>query len=534
MKKIIIFLIIISVISFTLYQVYFKKAETEFTLAKAERGDIFQEVSETGQVKKGDKINLSFKSTGVIEGIYVEVGEQVQEKEILAKLENNQLKIKLREAKAKLELSQAELDKLLSGATPEEIQIAQTAVNNAKISLLINQQTLKDKKAQGEDNLKSAYEDSLNALDDAYIKISNAKNTADLIQTTYFTVNDQEGVKIRENKDKIQNALTQIKPYLDIAEASNENEDIDTALFEMGKKLNEVSDALRTIRDTCEAINYKNAVSSSDKSSLDTQREYINTTLTNIVNSQQTISSTKLTNSLNINTYQGEIDSAQGDLNTAEDKLSQLIAPPRKEDVDLYQAQVKQAEAQVQLLEEQFEDVLLKSPINGQIIKVEKRVGELVQSALGDTIVSILPAIPFEIEVDIYEEDVVKINIGNQVNIFLVAFPEQTFEGKVISIEPAEKLIEGVVYYQATIAFEKLPEGVKPGMTADLIIKTAERENVLIIPEDAIQKKDGKKFVEVLVGEKPEEREVETGLLGSNDMIEIISGVNEEDQVIIR
>lgn len=533
MKKIIVFLIIIFIIIALIYQSYFKKEKLDFTLAEVMKGNVLQEVLETGQVKKEEKINLSFKSAGIIEKTYVEVGEEVKERDILAKLENTQLKIQLQEAEANLELNQAQLNKLLRGASSEEIQITQTSVDNARISLATAKQKLEDIKKQGEENLKAAYEDALNVLDDSYLKISNTFNTADLIQRTYFINTDQQGFRVRENKDRIENALNLIKPYLDTAKATQKYEDIDITLSKMKGDLEIVSDALKIIRDTCEDQAYKNTVSSTHKSSLDTERGYINTALTNVVNSQQTISSTKTTNIININTYQGKIDLAEGELKAAEDNLAKIIAPPRQEDIDLYQAKVKQAAAKVRLLEKQIEDTILRNPIDGQVVKINKSIGEIVQSTLQDAVIILLPSSPFKIEVDIYEEDVAKIKIGNSVDVLLVAFPEEYLEGKVTFIDPAEKIIEGVVYYEISISLPECPEGVRPGMTADLVIKTAGKENVLIVPEDAIQKKDGKKFVEVLVGEKPEEREVETGLLGSNDVIEIISGVNEGDQVII-
>ncbi|PJA82939.1 MAG: hypothetical protein CO146_02130, partial [Candidatus Nealsonbacteria bacterium CG_4_9_14_3_um_filter_37_29] len=138
------------------------------------------------------------------------------------------------------------------------------------------------------------------------------------------------------------------------------------------------------------------------------------------------------------------------------------------------------------------------------------------------------------IEADIYEEDIVKINIDNPVDISLVALPEKIFKGKVISIDPAQKLIEGVVYYETTINFDEIPDGIKPGMTADLVIKTASRENTLIIPEEAIQKKDDKTIVEVFKEGNIEDREIEVGLFGSNDMVQVLSGLEEGEKLILR
>ena len=258
------------------------------------------------------------------------------------------------------------------------------------------------------------------------------------------------------------------------------------------------------------------------------------TVISNIANAQQTIASTKLTNEYNINTAKTTASSTEGTLLVAKDSFNTLTASPRQEDVDLYQAQVDKARAEVQILENKIQEASLKSPVDGQIIEIKKRAGELVQSALSDSVVIILPTDTYEIEADIYEEDVVKMNIGNEVDISLIAFPDQTFKGRVISVDPAEKLVEGVVYYKTIIDFEKIPEGVKPGMTADLVIKTASKENVLIIPRNAINKKDGKTIVETLNGKNIGEREVKIGLEGNNDMAEIISGLNEGEKVIIR
>ncbi len=532
-KKIILVVIIVILLIVGIYSLLKKEAPT-FTLAEVIRGDISQEVSETGQVKKGEETNLNFKNAGRVEKIYVEVGDKVESGEKLAELETTQLQIQLQEAKAALSLVQAQLDKLLAGASAEEIKIAQTAVTNAQTSLAAYKQTLKDTRASAEEDLNAAYEDALNTLDDSYLKSYNAFNVVSLIQRTYFISSDQESIRVKENKDKIEEAVAQVKSCLDIAKSADDEEDIDTVLSGTEDAFEEIYNALRFIREVCEQPTYRNVVSSTNKTSLDTQKSYINTALTNIINSQQTISSTKLTNTSAINTAQANVSTAEGSLEADQDELALLLAPPRQEDVNLYQAQVNQAQAQVQLLEDQIQEATLKSPIEGQITKINKKVGELVQPVLQDVAITLLPTAPFEIETDIYEEDVVKINIGNQVDISLVAFPEQVFEGKVISIKPAEKLIEGIVYYEVIIAFEQLPEGVKPGMTADLIIKTASRENVLIVSEDALQKRDGKQIVEVFKDGDIEEKEVVIGLEGSNDMVEVISGLEEGEKVILR
>lgn len=512
MKKIYIVPIIALALLAVIYFGFLRKGGPEFTLAEVKRGDIWQEVSETGTVKKGEEFNLSFKIAGKIQRIYVKVGDEVKAGTLIAELDSSQLYFQLKDAEGNLELSQAKLDKLLVGASQEEIKAAQTKVQNGEIDLKGAKQDLED-----------AYEDALNTLDDAYLKIYNVYNVADTIQRTYFSGNDQESLRVKENKEKMGTAVTQVKSSLDVAKTDSKNENIDAAIPGIKTQLQNAASALKIIRETCEADNYRNTVSSTNKTSLDTQRTNINTALTSVTDDHQAIASAKLS-----------VESYEGKLQVAKDSLAVLTAAPRKEDVDLYQAQVKQAQAQVDLLTSQVADTQLRSPVDGQITKINKRLGETIQPALDTGAITLLPDVPFEIEVDIYEEDVVKMKVGNPVDISLVAFPDKIFKGKVRAIDPAQKIIGEVVYYEATVDFDQMPEGLRPGMSVDLVIKTASKENVLLVPTDAIQKKNGKTMVEVSKNGRTEEREIQIGLQGSQGTTEVISGLEESEKVVLK
>jgi len=497
-RKTIVIIIVAALIGFGIWQGFLKKEKPSFTLAEVVRGNILQEVSETGQVKKGEEINISFKNAGKIEKIYVEVGDNVIAGQGLAKLDTGQLFIQLAESKAGLAIIEA-------------------GKKDAQISLESARQKLEDTIATANETIEKTYKDALSALDDSYLKIYNSFIFIDLLKGTYFERGDIESINIAENKETIERALNQAKFYIDKAKDSQSKEDIDTALLEAKEALLKIKKALENIRNIIEAGGYSEIVPIADKNTLDTHKSNINSAHSNIVSSQTDISLTKTTNATEINTARSQVSVLENQLQEGENSL--------------YQAQINQARAQIQLLENQIEDATLKSPTRGQITKINKKVGE--QSMPGDSIVSLLPLVPFTIEADIYEEDVVKINIDNPVDISLVAFPEQSFKGKIISIDPAEKLIEGVVYYEVSIAFEKLPEGVKPGMTTDVIIKTALKENVLIISEDAVQEKDGKQIVEVFKDGISEDREIEAGLFGSDGMVEVVSGLEEGEEVIL-
>lgn len=530
-KKIILIIIIALVLGVIIYKFFIKEKKPEFVFEKVARGTVLKEISETGTVKISEKVNLSFKDSGRIEKIYVGVGDIVEDGQQLAKLDTSQLLIELTEAQAAFGVVQADYNKLLAGSSAEEIKVAETAVLNAQVTLENAQQNLKDIEAEAVEDLKQAYEDALNTLDDSYLKIYNAFNVADSIRRTYFTINDQEGINVRENRDKIQSALNQVKSYIADAKKDSQYEKIDTALSKTKESLEDTRDALEIIRDMTEEPIYRNDVSSTDKTSLDNHKSYIITAITNIINAQQTISATKITNETNINTAKAEVSTAEAKLQKAQDELALKKAGPTQENIDLYLAKIKQAEVKVSLVGNKIQEAVIKSPSSGQITKINKREGEMVQPT--DSVISFLPAGPFQIEVDIYEEDIVNVKISNPVRITLAAFSNEILGGKVISIDPAEKLIEGVIYYEVTIDFEETKEGIKPGMTADIVIESAKKENVLVISKNALKKIDGKKIVQVFKDGQIKEREIETGLEGSNDLIEVVSGLSEGEEVVI-
>ncbi len=513
-KKIILIIGLIVLLTVGIYQGFLKEKKPEFALIEVVRGNVGQEIFESGQVGKGEKINLNFKNAGRIEEIYVELGDEVEQGQELARLDTADICIQLQEAQISLELAQLNLNKLLAGVSAEEIKITQTQVENAQIALGV-----------AKENLKNAYEAAITVLDGSYPQIYNALDFAKEFIREYIAVYDEDGRKIMNARNEIESAEGEAKLCLDtIKKDSSVDKDIEDAIFVMRNSLGVAFNNLETIRGIIDrSVIYRNKVSAADKASLDTLKTNSNSALTNVIGAQQTISSTK-----------SALETAKTSLQEIENRLDLITAESRQVDIDLYQAQIRQAEARVQLYQNQIQQSKLISPIRGKIAEIKKRVGELVQPAAQDAVMVVLPEAPYEIRVNIYEEDVVKINIGNPVEISFFAFPGKTFQGKVVSISPAEKMIEGVVYYETIIGFEEVPEGIKPGMSADIVIKALNKDNVLIVPEEAIRIRDSRNFVEVLVNGNIEEKDVEVGLRGSNDMVEIISGLEQGEKVILR
>ncbi len=511
-KRLIFGIIILGLIGFFLVSKNLIKREREIKTVDVKRGTVFEEVLESGSVEGGEELKLSFKRGGRIEKIFVEVGEEVTLGQELAKLQTIEADLQLQEAQAAYELAEANLKKLLAGSTPQEIEIAQTQLDNAKIALNL-----------AKENLENSYETALVVLDNSYIQLYNTLNFIKGFVLKYVNFYNDESQKITTAKEKIESAKEKAAFYLEIVRGEPKEENIEKALSTMKESSEIILDNLETIRKISEqAATFQNRISSSDKISLDEYKSNINQALSNIINAQEKVSLAKL-----------NFDSTKTKLAEAEKRLELIKSPPRETDINLYRLQIKQAEIKIDLLKTQIEESFLKSPTKGKITKIQKREGEMVQPGLGEAVIHLLPEAPFQIKADIYEKEVVKMKIGNEVEISLVAFPGQIFKGRVSSIAPASKLKEGVVYYEAMIDFENFPEGLRPGMTADLKIITGQKENVLLIPAEAIYKKDGKAMVKVLKNGKIEEREIKTGLSGPENLVEVVSGLEEGLKIIL-
>ena len=223
------------------------------------------------------------------------------------------------------------------------------------------------------------------------------------------------------------------------------------------------------------------------------------------------------------------------DFAQAEASLSDTIATPRSVDLASYEAEVSRARAVLAATEARLSKAEIRSPIAGRVTDIVNEIGEQVIAA--STVLTVQTTDEqFRISADVSEADIAKIEIDDPVVITFDAFgSDSEFMGVVQKIDPAEKIIEGVVYYKIEVYLNESVQLfiLKPGMSTDLVINTAELENTLTIPQRAVLKRGDLKIVRLLKGKDIEEVEVITGLRGDQGRVEVISGLSEGDEVII-
>ncbi|OGZ27396.1 MAG: hypothetical protein A2365_02895 [Candidatus Nealsonbacteria bacterium RIFOXYB1_FULL_40_15] len=529
MKKIALIILGIVILSGAVLYFVFRNKGSEPELWEVKKGSVAREISETGTVKVSEKINVGFKNSGRVKTIDVKVGDSVRKGQRISSLDSDQIAIELNEARAALEIAKADYLKLLAGSSGEERNLALVAVSNAEKSFANAKQSLADIESSAKEDTENAYENAIDDLEDAELKTYNALVVAKEVKLNYFFYDDQESLVVLENFASIQKLYNSLSASVSISETGSFN-DVEKSLLDARTFLFDISGNLDSIRAMSETVKYRNVVSSAYKTSLDNHKAYLNTARNNIISAQQDISAVKVSNTKSINTAKSAVDSAEATLNTAKYQLLLTEANPTEESKSLYIAKISQAEARTLLLQNKLGDGELRSPADGKVVEVNKRIGEIAQPT--DYIVSIMPSGPFQVEVDIYEEDIVEVEEGNPAVINIPAFPGKDFLGRVVSIDPAEKLIDGVVYYRIKIDLDQPEENMKPGMTADVIIQTLKKENVLVVPRSALKIEGGITKVRVNVNGRIEERQIKTGLFGE-DYVEVISGISEGEKVEI-
>ena len=199
----------------------------------------------------------------------------------------------------------------------------------------------------------------------------------------------------------------------------------------------------------------------------------------------------------------------------------------------MQEASVEKARASLNNTRAQISKTIIASPINGVVTKQDAKVGEIVSAS--SHVVSVISDASFQVEANLPEADVSKVKISDLAKLTLDAYGNDViFEAKVIAIDPAETVIEGVSTYKITFEFQKEDERIKSGLTANIDILAEKKEGVIAIPQRAILTQDGSKIVRVEREDgRVDEIKVELGLFGSDGRVEILSGLEEGMKVII-
>lgn len=253
----------------------------------------------------------------------------------------------------------------------------------------------------------------------------------------------------------------------------------------------------------------------------------------------------RLVSSEELDILRSDVSAADRTLKNAQVRVAELLNLPRtvelrKQDLILNKTEVTRAEIDMQNALQRLKETKIFAPMDGVITSRPVQTGQIIASGIsnvggGTTLMTLSDVSRLFINANVDESDIGKIENGQKTVITADAFPGRRFTGKIVRVAAKGETNSNVVTFEVKIEID--PAGLellKPEMTANVDIQADRREDVLVLPNEAIQ--FGKSGYFVMKAEDGNTSGVRTEIKpGITDGLntEILSGIKEGDKVML-
>jgi membrane fusion protein (multidrug efflux system) len=214
----------------------------------------------------------------------------------------------------------------------------------------------------------------------------------------------------------------------------------------------------------------------------------------------------------------------------AQNAASQSQLESSKTEVDLATSRLAGSKAEVGLAERAFRDATVTAPFAGLFARRYVIVGEFVSQ--GQPLFDLVALDPIEVEFHLPERDSSRVSLGALVEVRVSPFPDEIFYATVTVISPT---IDAATRTLRVKAEAPNPQGrLRPGLFARAHLGVAERQDVIMIPEDAVlQRSDGAVVFRLVADSRVERVRIRTGVY-RDGFVEVAEGLSPGDSVVVR
>lgn len=498
-------------------------ATVRYVIAPVARQTLNTIVTGAGQVSGANKIDLKPQGSGIVAFTNVVQGQMVGAGQVVAVLDESNNLVAISQAKAAIETASANYAKILAGATSEDIAVSKAAVDAAKNTLTADQQNAVAVRQQQQLLVSNAYNTLLNST----IAL-NPGSTNSVGYTTPTVGGTYGGTTAGVYKINIYNSGGGLGFLVSGLETGTGlipvNPNTQMPLGQLGLYLQFPAGNYHS--DDYWTINLPNTRASNYLSNYNSYQ-----------NALQTQSQAVASADASVAAAETQVEQAEASL-----ALKEQAAQPA--DLAVAQAQIDNAKAQLQAAQNNYNANIVAAPFDGQIAALDVQRGD--QGGSSVVIATLITQKKLAV-VSLNEIDAAKIAAGQPATITFDAVPGLTIKGQVSEIDTIGTVSSGVVTYNVKIAFDSQDRRIRPGMSLTAKIILATNDNVLAVPNAAVQTFGNRHFVQVLntadtapagrskliVTSKtpPTRQSVEIGL--ANDTVtEITGGLNEGDLVV--
>lgn len=544
----------------------FRASRVKYETATVDQGSVVAEVSVTGSLQPVERLSLEPQVAGQVVKVNVTEGDQVKAGDALVALDDSDVQARIQSQRAAIASAQAQLDQLLAGATTADLALSQSSVNTAAAKLDAAKQAVSDAtqaladagRSRDSSNAKDAAAMTskvLAMLDDfseANTSAGDAMNRLDLPlyasdgQLAFSANNDQAIANAVATRVDAFAALDELGTLVTDARAAGTYDAATGAYDGVMARLHRIKTHLDASAAVLPyALGLSSTEMTTDQANVGAAQTAINAAIDKLVADQSAIDVQNKVSAadaaladISVSNAKTALNAANANLVSATKALAESQAAydlkktgTRPEAVAAQRAQVASAQAGLSGLMSDLAKRTITAPRDAVVTDVNVKVGETVQP--GTPAVSLDAAGAFEIVSNVSEVDIASVKVGEPVGITLDAFPkDQKWTGKVTKIFPAEKVLEGVIFYETHVLFDENDPRLKSGMTANLTIETQRRDDVLRVPLRAVNEVNGQTTVQVLANGQAVNRTIQTGL-EDNDYAEVTGGLQAGDQVVV-
>ena len=491
--------------------------------AKVERGTVVSSVSASGILQPLTTVDVKSNAGGQVEVLAVDVGTVVEPGQLIAKIDPTDSRTAFNQAEADLSAANARMSQSRESLTLQKEQnasqlqnatqayeaakarlvqaeaqakvqptLTKAAIKQADANYRSAQQSLRQLREagvpQGTAQAKAAYDSAMAAMDNAKRNLARQQG---LFDKGFISAGQLDSAKLAYDTAK--------------ASADSAKERYDTVAQDYDAQLQSAQARL----DQAEAA-LENAKANAVQDDLRRQDAVA---------------------------ARAALSQSAASLASAKSNAHQI--PIKAADIRSSQASIVRSQAAVDNAKTQLNYTTIKAPRAGVILQKYVEVGSIIQSGRssvagtgsGTSIVQLGDLSRMFVLASVDETDVASVEEGQTVDITLDAYPDEIFEGVVTRIDPQTVSQQNVTVVPVTVEITGPDARLKPGMNATCNFILDRRENVLVVPTEAVKDQDGKYSVTVMKNGKQIERKVEVGLAG-DDTTEIVSGLKEGEEVV--
>jgi HlyD family secretion protein len=530
--------------------------KTQFKVEQVQLGEVKKSVSATGTLQPWRFIDIKSKAGGRVDKLNVEVGDTVKVGQVMAEIDPSDTLLQVGQAQADIDSararqaqSQVQLQLTIQQSRIAE-QNAAAALEAARASLSAAKKRLQTAKQQSEaqPNLTKA---SINA---AQASLDQAKQAKAALETS----NQQERAQAKASKDQAEANRNNAKRNLDRQRNLLDRGFVSQQVVDSAEASYKVSEAqLAAAEKKLDTIEeeFKADIASADARIAQASAQLANAKVQSVEIKNRENAAEEAAAA--VKQSEAQVKQAAATLKrTQEERRNNEI---RRYDIATAQASIARAAATLKNANTTLEQTKVTAPVDGVVLKKYVEAGTMISSALsfaatGNNIVQLGDVTRMYIDVTVDETDIANVEDGQEVEVNIEAYPDIPFAGKVARIDPQAEVIQNVTMIHVRVEIDNTAPAyrlLKPGMNATCEFIVNKKENVVVVPTEAVRTDDKGQFVEIAKGGTPykpsdpkeevepgtlqdvtvERRAVEIGLEG-NESTEIASGLKEGETIV--